>query len=389
MQVYLDNAASTPLKPEVKDYIINLLDIYSNPSSIYQGGLRSRRIIDSARIAAAEFINAPADGIFFVPSGSAANTMAVRGFCSAQNCRVLYSPIAHKSLQKCAMAMKRSLPLRVSREGFISMPDLEQKLKALKITEPETVPFVVTDWGNSEIGTIQNIKELIELAHFYGGTVYLDCTGSLPCLPLDVKFLDPDMAGFSGHKLGALKGCGVLYKKPSVKLSPLIYGSQEQGLCAGTENILGIASFGKAVSLHDYSEVSSCGRDYIWNYIKNNIRGAYPVGAPIGANRLPHNLYVCFRGVMGEALLTLLDMSGIQVSTGSACASGDSQPSSALTAIGLDRDDMDCCVRMSFSGGENREKLDYVCAKINESVRILRGLEQAAPNYQPGTHRIK
>ena len=154
-------------------------------------------------------------------------------------------------------------------------------------------------------------------------------------------------------------------------MKPLVYGSQEQGLFAGTENILGIASIGKAVENYKYSSISSNNRDYVYDYIINEIPDSYLVGAPLG-HRLPHNLYMCFKGVQGESLMILLDMNGIQVSTGSACNSGDLQPSSTLMAIGILNDDLHSCIRLSFSGSETKNELDYVCQTIKKCVNQLR-----------------
>ena len=181
------------------------------------------------------------------------------------------------------------------------------------------------------------------------------------------------MIGFSGHKIGGLKGCGVLYKKKDIDIEPLIYGSQEKGLIGGTENVLGIASLGKAVEDYDYSFISSANRDDVYDYIEKNIHDSYLVGASIeSGNRLPHNLFICFKGVEGESLMILLDTNGIQVSTGSACSSGDLTPSATLSAIGMDEQDIHSCIRMSFSGNESQEELDFVCKALKQCVENLR-----------------
>ena len=365
MQVYLDSAATTKLAPQVKQYIIKLLDQYANPSSLYQSGIDVRQIIEQARKNVAKFINADTENIIFTSGGSASNTLGVKGYVQKNSCCVLYSPIAHKSILKCVESCKNAIPLEVDSNGFIDVDKLDKLLNVIYYK-----PFVVIDYANSEIGTIQDVKRIIDVVHSYDGIVMLDCTGSIPTIPLDVKDIGVDMAVFSAHKLGALKGCGVLYKKENIELEPLVYGSQEQGLFAGTENVLGIASLGKAIELYDYSSISSNNRDYVYDYIINNIPDSYLVGAPF-EHRLPHNLYMCFKGVQGESLMILLDMNGIQVSTGSACTSNDLQPSSTLTAIGMDKEDVNSCIRMTF-GNETQEELDYVCSKLKECVERLR-----------------
>lgn len=366
--IYLDNASTTQLTPQVKQYIIELLDQYANPSSLYQSGIDTRQIIEQARKNVANFINGKSENIIFTSGGSASNTLAVRGYVQKHNCTVLYSPIAHKSIIKCVESIKNAYPLKVNKYGQIDFDDLKEWLDSRSGKF-----FVVLDYANSEIGTIQDVKKIIDLVHFYNGVVYLDCTGSISQIPVDVKKLDIDMLGFSGHKIHALKGVGVLYKKENIELEPLVYGSQEQGLFSGTENMLGIASLGKAIELYDYSSISSKNRDYVYDYIIKEIPDSYLIGAPF-EHRLPHNLYMCFKGVQGESLMILLDINEIQVSTGSACTSGDLQPSSTLTAIGMDKEDINSCIRMTFSGNKTKEELDYICSKLKECVERLRNL---------------
>lgn len=368
MNVYLDNSATTTLTNSVKEYLISILDDFGNPSSLYSLSEKPKQIISSARQSVAKFINADSNNIYFTSGGSASNTLAVRGYYQKNDCTIFYSPIAHKSILKCVESYHNSIPLKVNKEGVIDIHDLEQYLDVCIDT-----PFVVIDQANSEIGTTQNIEQIIKITHLYNGIVYLDCTGSIPTISIDVKKLDIDMMGFSGHKIHALKGCGVLYKKKDIVLEPLVYGSQEKGLCAGTENVLGIASLGKAVENYDYSSISSANRDYVYNYIAQNIQNSYIVGAPIESKiRLPHNLYICFKGIEGESLMILLDMNGIQVSTGSACTSGDLTPSTTLSAIGIDEQDIYSCIRMTFSGDETQEELDYVCRTLKQCVESLR-----------------
>ena len=368
-QIYLDNAATTKLTPEVKQYIIELLDQYANPSSLYQSGVDVKQIIEHSRKNVAKFINADTENIIFTSGGSASNTLGVKGYVQKNSCCVLYSPIAHKSILKCVESCKNAIPLEVDSNGFIDVDKLDKLLNVIYYK-----PFVVIDYANSEIGTIQDIKRIIEVTHSYDGIVMLDCTGSIPTIPLDVKALGVDMAVFSSHKLGALKGCGVLYKKPTIELEPLVYGSQEGGYFAGTENVLGIASLGKAVENYDYSSISSKNRDYVYDYIIKEIPDSYLVGTPF-EHRLSHNLYMCFKGVQGESLMILLDMNGVQVSTGSACNNYNFEPSNALVAIGMDKEDINSCIRMTFSN-ETEEELDYVCSKLKECVERLKNLSK-------------
>ena len=292
--MYLDNASTTPLKSEVKDYIISLLDTYQNPSSMYQSGVNAKQIITTARNNVAKFINTNPENIIFTSGGSANNTLFIKGYTQRNECRVLYSPTSHKSVLKCVESLKYKCSLKVDYTGKIDLQDLKECLSIDTMKK-----LVVIEHANSEIGTIQNIKQIIEMCHFYNAIVYVDCTGSISQIPINIKELNVDGIGFSAHKLGALKGTGVLYKKLSIELEPLIYGSQEQGLFGGTENVIGIAALGKAIENYDYSSIISKNCDYIYDYIENNIPDSYLVGADL-KHRLPHNLYICFKGIQGE-----------------------------------------------------------------------------------------
>lgn len=376
-QIYLDNAATSPLSPKVKEYVISILDNFYNPSSTYQHGQEARKIVTDARQSVAKFINADEKEIYFVPSGSAGNTLAIKGLTSdnleENKYEVFYSPTAHKSMLKACESCRYHISLKVNSDGEIDIAYLEDVLTRHNGWKP----LVCLEAANSEIGTINDVITIGNIVHKHNGILVVDATGYIPSYQVNMKQWRKyvDLLTFSGHKLHALKGVGILWKKNDVNLKPLIYGSQEQGLSAGTENVLGIASLGEAIKSLDYSSISSANRDYVYDYIMKNIPYAYLVGSSIDSgNRLPHNLYMCFRGVEGESLMILLDMNGIQVSTGSACTSGDLSPSTALSAIGMDKHDIHSCIRMSFSGGETTEELNFVCGTLKQCVESLRKL---------------
>lgn len=375
IQIYLDNAATTPLTDEVKQYIIELLDQFANPSSLYEAGQMNRQYINQARQSVAQFIHANENDIFFTPSGCASNTLATHIITKdTLTCNYYYSPTAHKSILNAMQSIPSfAFDLKVNHEGFIDISYLDNLLTQHQFISP--IPIVIIEYANSEIGTIQDVKSIIDVTHKHHGICVVDCTGSIPSIPVNVRQLQADIITFSGHKLHALKGCGVLYKKASIQLSPLIYGSQEQGICAGTENILGIASLGKALEHYDYSCIQPFNRDYVWNYIKCHIPDTYLVGATIESNhRLPNNLYICFKNIDGDSLMMLLDLKGIQTSTGSACVSNDYQPSPTLTAIEMNKQDVHSCIRMSFSGKESIDKLNFICETLYKAVETLRNL---------------
>ena len=374
MSCYLDNAATTSLSPEMKEYLISALDIFGNPSSAHSEGAKANRLIEEAREKIANFIKAGSrEDIYFTSSGSASNTLGIQGYALANKCNIFYSPTVHKSIVKTIDSLAKFYgmnvyELKVDCHGNI---DIQYLYKVFKAVKGDTI--VATEYANSEIGTTQNIKLISNIVHKYNGKLFVDCTGSISTIPLDVGSLDIDIATFSAHKIGALKGVGVLYKKPDIEMKPLIFGSQEQGLFAGTENVLGILSLGKAIDLMNYNK-TSYNRDFVWNNIKN-IDVISLVGSPLDKNRLINNLYICIKGVKGSDVAALMDdVYKIQISTGSACNNGSPSPSSTVLAIGLSEDDANSCVRISFSGNETKDELKEFCKNFSTCIKMLRDL---------------
>lgn len=379
MGIYLDNAATTPLSDSMKKYLVSILNDWGNPSSLHSVGESAKQIISNTRQSVAKFINADTNDIYFTPSGSGSNTLAVKGLFSENpqenQYEVFYSPTAHKSMLKACESCIYHTPLKVNADGEINIAYLEDILTR----NNDQKPLVCIEAANSEIGTINDVITIGYIVHKHKGILVIDATGYIPSYEITMGLWKHyvDILTFSGHKLHALKGVGVLWKKKEIQLKPLIYGSQQNGIVAGTENVLGIASLGKAVEDYDYSSISSVNRDYVYDYIMKNIPDSYLVGASIDSgNRLPHNLYMCFKGVEGESLMILLDMNGIQVSTGSACNSGDLSVSTTLSAIGMDKADIHSCIRLTFSGqkAETKDELDYTCDKLKQCVFSLRKL---------------
>lgn len=374
MEVYLDNAATTPLTDSVKKYLISILDEWGNPSSLHSKGTKPKQIISDSRKSVAKFINADEKEIYFVPSGSAGNTMAINVLVSnnpkENKYEVFYSPTAHKSMLLACQSCRYSTPLDVNADGEINIFHLDDIL-----TRHNWQPLVCIEAANSEIGTINDIIAIGYIVHKHNGILVVDATGYVPSYQVNMQLWRKyvDVLTFSGHKLHALKGIGVLWKNKDIELKPLIYGSQEMGLIGGTEAILNIGSLAKAIEDYDYSSISSANRDYVYDYIVKNICDSYLIGASIESdNRLPHNLYMCFKGVEGESLMILLDMNNVQVSTGSACTSGDITPSTTLSAIGMNESDIHSCIRLTFSGEETQEELNFVCKTLKQCVESLR-----------------
>ena len=376
--IYLDNAATTPLSDSMKEYLTSLLSVYGNPSSLHSVGGQAGRLIVQARASVAGFLNASPEDVFFTCSGSAGNALAIKGLVSEKRAddryEVFYSPTAHKSMLSACESCRRHTPLKVNAIGEINpfyLHDIMQKHRPLR-------PLVCIEAASSETGTIQDVAGIGSIVKRHNGLLLVDATGYLPSCPIDMRRWHSfvDMLTFSGHKLHALKGTGILWKRQNIRLTPLIYGTQEQGLIGGTENTLGIASLGKAAADYDYTSITPHNRDYVYAYIVRHIPDCTLVGAPPDSgHRLPHHLYLCFRSVEGESLMLLLDMYGIQVSTGSACSQKSPAASAALHAIGMNPQDMHSCIRLTFSGRETQEELDYVCVKLKQCVASLRNSE--------------
>ena len=374
MNVYLDSAATTKLSEGNIDYVSSIIrDYYGNANSHHSVGDKARILLEETRMKVAEFIGSDDSEIIFTPSGSASNTLGIKGYYDGNNIGnmyILHSPIAHKSIINYVKDNKYSCALKVSGlDGFIDIDHLDEKLSLCN--KYMLCPLVVVDYANSEIGTIQDVEKIISITHTHGGVVYLDCTASIPYIKTDVKKLDVDMIGFSGHKLNALKGVGVLYKKNEIKLSPIIYGSQENGLVGGTYNIPAIASLGYSLSNYDYGVHSDCNkRDYLLNRILNEINDCYLVGSK--NNRIPNNINICFKDVDTSRLIVMLDSNGIQVSSGSACNSGTPLPSYVLKEIGMSDEDAYSCIRITLNGEETYEELDYVAYMMKRCILIIR-----------------
>lgn len=355
---YLDNASLE--KPKYINYLEEILNTYwYNPNSIYQSGIDSKKIIENAKNIISKEINCNPEELIFCSCASEANSLATCGYIRKHNkMNFITSTIEHSSISENPYGIKK---ITVDKFGFYNITDIKNIYNSL----------VSLQFANSEIGTIQDIKNIIMILHNNNCIVHIDAVASFGKMPIDVKELDVDMLSATGQKIGGILGASFLFKKKNIELEPLIFGHNT--LRGGTPNVLAIASLGEAVKHINYSFITSKNRDYVYDYIVHNIPNSYLVGADL-EHRLPHNLYVCLKGIQGESLMTLLDMNNIQVSTGSACASGDLTPSPTLLAIGMDMEDINSCIRMTFSGNETKEELDYVCSKLKNCIQILRNI---------------
>ena len=387
-KIYFDHNATTPLHPEVKTAMRDAFDVFGNPSSYHSFGREARTQIEAARKSIASFIGADTEEIFFVGSGSEANNTVLSILpCDKGNCacrlkithKVVTSKIEHPCILESAKCMTRKgsqvLFLDVDPYGKVNVEQLKTFLAN------GDVGLVSIMMANNEIGTIQDIKLLARLAHEKGALFHTDAVQAVGKLPIDVKDLDVDFLTISAHKIYGPKGVGALYVRKSVPFCPLIVGGhQERGRRAGTENTLGIIGFGKAVEMRK-AELEIEGKrlaglkSVMKKLLSRGIPDIHFNGHPIDC--LPGTLNVSFSGVEGESILLYLDLEGIAVSTGSACASGSLDPSHVLLATGVGPEQAHGSIRISMGRDNTREEVEHAARKIKEVVERLRKMSTA------------
>jgi cysteine desulfurase len=382
--VYLDNAATTKIKPEVLEAMMPYLtEMYGNPSSIHSFGAQCNTACDKSRKIIAGLINAKENEIYFTSGGSESDNWAIKSVAymkKSQGKHIITSGIEHHAvLETCEFLM---------RDGFeISFIPVDEngilKLDALKAAiRPDTILISVI-YANNEIGTVQPIKEIGEIARSKGILFHTDAVQAFGHIPIDVEKENIDMLSASAHKIHGPKGVGLLYIKNSVKLTPMIHGGpHERKKRAGTLNVPGIVGFGKAAELSKASMSEKNAkikemRDYLIDRILREIPYSRLNGDQ--KRRLPGNVNISFRFIEGESMLMMVDMKGISASTGSACASGSLDPSHVLLAIGLPHEIAHGSLRMTLSEFTTKEELDYTVESLKEVVAKLRAM---SPLYE-------
>lgn len=363
--MYLDNAATTPLLPEVKQTVIRWLDFFGNPSSEHEEGRIVKQRIEDSRYAVAKFIGGNADNVIFTSSGSASNSLVIKGLLDSYI--FFYTPTCHKSMRLACLSKPLHQEVKVNNDGAIDFYYLEEKVKKLK------GKFVFCyEMVNSELGIAQHNKDIVDLVHKYEGIVVADATAYVPHFQLKANELMADFYTFSAHKIGALKGTGVVYYNCSKKLDPLIYGAQEKGLFGGTENVMGIIALGKACEVFSVENQSQVG--ILHRYISEAIAHIPDSYEILGSSeyKIPNISMYCFQDLFGDELALLLDEDGFQVSTGSACNSGYAEPSHALIAVGVQKSDAQRCIRISLSGNETFDEINEFIDSLRANVEKLR-----------------
>lgn len=383
-RVYLDYAATTPMKPEVLEAMLPHFQVqYGNPSSIHQFGRESKAVVEQARENIAKTINGDAHEIFFTAGGTEADNWAIKGVASALKSKgkhIITSQIEHHAvLHTCEYLEKEGFEvtyLPVDEYGQIRLEDLKNAIR------PDTILITIM-FANNEIGTIQPIKEIGEIAKAHNIVFHSDAVQAYGSIQIDVKELGIDLLSLSAHKIYGPKGIGALYIKRGTKIHPLLHGgAQERKRRAGTENVPAIAGFGKAAEINLRDQAANVAhmkalRDRLEKGLMEKIPYMRLNGHP--TMRLPGCLNVSIQYIEGEALLLSLDMVGIACSSGSACTSGSLDPSHVLLSIGLTHEIAHGSLRFTIGNHTTEEDIDYVIAELPPIVEKLR---QMSPLYE-------
>jgi len=382
-KVYLDNAATTRVRDEViKEMNEYYGELYGNPSSIYNFGQIAKKAVESSREKLARLINSNPGEIYFTGGGSEADNWALKGILSANEKKgnhIITTKIEHHAvLHTCEYLEKKGAEvtyLDVDENGLIDLKQLEESIK-------DNTVLISIMFANNEIGTIQPIKEIGELAKKNNIIFHTDAVQAVGNEPIDVKDMNIDMLSLSAHKIHGPKGVGALYIKKGIRIHNLIHGgAQEKKLRAGTENVPGISGLGVAAdlayqNLDKKREKLTNLRDKLIKRISSEVPECILNGHP--EKRLPGNVNFSFRYIEGESLLLYLDMEGISASSGSACTSGSLDPSHVLMAIGLPHEIAHGSLRLSLSEYNNEEDIDYTVEKV---ITVVKRLRQMSPLY--------
>lgn len=382
--IYLDNAATTKTAPEVVDAMLPYFsEYYGNASTIYSLGAESKKAMDHARQTIADSLGAKPEEIYFTAGGSESDNWALKATAEAYASKgkhIITTKIEHHAiLHTCEYLEKRGFEityLNVDRDGLISLDELKAAIR------PDTILISVM-FANNEIGTIEPIAEIGEIAKEHGVLFHTDAVQAYAQVPINVDEMHIDMLSASGHKLNGPKGIGFLYIRKGVKIRSFVHGgAQERSRRAGTENIPGIVGLGAAVEramrimdTKTRKEIEL--RDYLIGRLENEIPHCWLNGHR--TKRLPNNINFSFLFIEGESMLIMLDMKGICASSGSACTSGSLDPSHVLLAIGLKHEEAHGSLRLTLSEESTKEEMDIVSEEVKKIVQRLRDM---SPLYE-------
>lgn len=382
--IYLDNAATTSVRPEVfetmKPYY---LENYSNPSSVYSFAGEAKKAMEDARKVIADSLGAAATEIYFTGGGSESDNWVLKGVAEAYRSKgkhIITSKIEHHAiLHTCEYLEKHGYEvtyLDVDENGLVSPEEVEKAIR------PDTILISIM-FANNEIGTIEPIKEIGEIAHKHDILFHTDAVQAYGHVPINVDECHIDMLSASGHKINGPKGIGIMYLRNGVQIESFVHGgAQERGKRAGTHNTPGIVGFGRATILAKEKmqarmEYETNLRDYLIKRVLDEVPYTKLNGDKV--KRLPNNVNFSFRFIEGESLLIMLDQKGICASSGSACTSGSLDPSHVLLAIGLPHEIAHGSLRLTLSDETTKEEIDYTVEAIKTVVERLRSM---SPLYE-------
>lgn len=379
---YLDHAATTNLLPEVKSLLMEQLGVAANPSSLHESGRKARQQVEEARERIAKAINVRASEIFFTAGGTESDNIAIKGLHwarqrDAKRPIILISAVEHhavldpaKWLADRGEAILEFIP--VDQLGRIDMQWLGRKLE----TSADQISLISVMWANNEIGTVQPIAEVVQLAARYLIPTHTDAVQALGTLPIDLTTVPVAAFTASGHKIGALHGTGFLMLRTGIKVEPLQHGgNQERDVRSGTLNAAGAQALALAVELAVARQAAHARRlselrDELVSQVKVAVPDAVYNGDPV--DRLPGNAHFSFFGAEGDAMLMLLDAHGVQVSTGSACSVGIPQPSHVLIAMGMDTVKAKSSLRFSLGATSSSADVAKLVAALPDVVARAR-----------------
>ena len=376
---YFDNSATTRVKDEVFKEMIPYLSIeYGNPSSLYSIGRSAKRAISEARRRVASLINCSPEEIYFTSCGSESDNTALKGIAYANKEKenhIITSKIEHPAiLNSCKSLENKGFKISyidVDKDGMLNLEKLESEITNQTI-------LISIMYANNEIGTIEPIKEIAQIAHSHGIIFHTDAVQAVGNIPIDVRKMNIDMLSLSGHKLYAPKGIGALYVKSGIEFERFMDGGhQEKNKRSGTENVAEIVALGKACqiaekNIEQYQQKLKNLRDYCLNKIQEKIPDIYINGTM--ERRLPGNINISFKDLNSGELLLRLDEVGICASGGSACSSKEASPSHVLTAIGLPSELSKGALRLTFGDYNSIEDVDYL---VENLVRIVEEMRKA------------
>ena len=377
--VYFDNAATTPMSNEVYREMIDAYgSVYGNPSSLYKAGRDADELLAKAREKVAKAIGAKPSEIFFTSGGSESNNWAIKGIAKANRDKgnhIITSAIEHPSVLESCRALEREgfkvTYIPVDEMGVIKYSEI------VKAIGPDTILISIMT-ANNEVGTIQPIRAIAELAKANEVAFHTDAIGAIGAIDINVKEIGIDALSISGHKIYGPKGVGALYVKEGVKIQKLIDGGhQENDYRAGTENVPAIVGLGKAIeevteNIEENNKHLRSIRKYFLKQVSSLIHNISLNGHP--TQRLQGNASISFEAAEGEAVLVMLDREGICVSTGSACATGAKEPSHVLMAMGKEVEDAISTIRFTFSKYTTKEDIDYMAERLRKIVKKVRSI---------------